>query len=94
MVPLSKPVAEVCAVAKKNLQAGDQLDAIGQYSYRAWIMNKDEATGADAIPCGLLENGYTTAAIKKGELITYKNARVADGSRIAELRALQDNMVI
>ena len=38
MVPLAKPVAEVCAVAKKDLKPGDKLDAIGEYCYRAWIM--------------------------------------------------------
>ena len=32
------PVAEVCAVAKKDLQPGESLDAIGEYCYRAWIM--------------------------------------------------------
>src|SRR5690606_23025938 len=36
MVPLDRPVAEVCAVAKKDLGPGDRLDAIGQYGYRAW----------------------------------------------------------
>ncbi len=55
MVPLSKPVAEVCAVAKKDLKPGDKLDAIGEYAYRAWIMTAAEAREAKAIPCGLLE---------------------------------------
>ena len=43
MVPLAKPVAEVCAVAKKDLKPGDRLDAIGEYCYRAWIMTAGEA---------------------------------------------------
>ena len=34
------PVAEVCAVAKKDLKPGDKLDAIGEYCYRAWIMTR------------------------------------------------------
>ena len=38
MVPLPQPVAEVCAVAKRDLQPGETLDAIGEYCYRAWIM--------------------------------------------------------
>ena len=32
------PSAEVCAVAKRDLQPGETLDAIGEYAYRAWIM--------------------------------------------------------
>lgn len=93
MVPLPKPVAEVCAVAKKDMQPGDKLDAIGQYCYRSWIMTTPEARSAKAVPCGLLQNGTVTAPIKKGELITYANAAPQPGSKIAELRALQDKMI-
>jgi predicted homoserine dehydrogenase-like protein len=93
MVPLSKPVAEVCAVAKKDLKPGDRLDAVGQYTYRAWIMTRDEAIAENALPCGLLDDGHVIKPIAKGELITRENARVAEGSRIAELRTMQDRMV-
>ncbi|NKC04308.1 homoserine dehydrogenase [Ochrobactrum haematophilum] len=93
MVPLAKPVAEVCAVAKKDMQPGEKLDAIGEYCYRAWIMTSGEARTAHAIPCGLLQGGSVTKPIKKGELITYDNAAVAPGSKIAELRARQDKLV-
>jgi predicted homoserine dehydrogenase-like protein len=93
IVPLAKPVAEVCAVAKKDLKSGDRLDSIGEYCYRAWIMTAAEARTAGALPCGLLQGGSVTAPIAKGELITTKNAAAAPGSRIAELRALQDRMV-
>ena len=93
MVPLAKPVADVCAVAKKDMAPGDKLDAIGEYCYRAWIMTAVEARAAKAIPCGLLQGGTVTAPIKKGELITSANAAVAPGSKIAELRARQDRLV-
>jgi len=93
MVPLPKPVADVCAVAKKDLKPGDHLDAIGEYSYRAWIMTAPEAQAARAIPCGLLQDGRVIAPIRKGELLTYANASVAPGSKIAELRARQDRLV-
>ncbi|WP_315919056.1 NAD(P)H-dependent oxidoreductase [Mesorhizobium sp. SP-1A] len=93
MVPLSKPVADVCAVAKKDMRPGETLDAIGEYCYRAWIMAAPDARAARAIPCGLLQGGSVTAPIRKGELITYANAAVAPGSRIAELRARQDRLI-
>ncbi len=93
MAPLSKPVAEVCAVAKKDMQPGEPLDAIGEYCYRAWVMTAPEARAAKAIPCGLLQGGSVTAAIKKGELISYANAATAPGSKIVELRARQDKLV-
>ena len=93
MVPLSKPVAEVCAIAKRDLQPGDRLDAIGQYSYRAWVMSREEAMASNAIPCGLLEGGTVTAPIRKGDLMTYANSAAAEGSKLAELREFQDTMV-
>ncbi|MDE2383804.1 MAG: homoserine dehydrogenase [Alphaproteobacteria bacterium] len=93
MVPLAKPVAEVCAVAKKDMQPGETLDAIGEYCYRAWIMTSEEARAAKAIPCGLLHKAKVTKPIKKGELITAANTEVPADSKIAALRARQDKLV-
>lgn len=94
MVPLDKPVAEVCAVAKRDLSPGEKLDAIGEYTYRSWIMTVEDARAANAIPCGLLEGGTVTAAVKKGALLTYDNAAPVPGTRLMELRRLQDEMVL
>ena len=93
MVPLARPVAEVCAVAKKDLKPGEKLDAIGEYCYRAWIMTAADAREAKAIPCGLLHGATVTQPISKGQLITTANAAVPQGSKIAELRARQDRLV-
>jgi predicted homoserine dehydrogenase-like protein len=93
MQPLPRPSAEVCAIAKRDLAAGEKLDAIGEYTYRAWIMRHDEAQQAKAIPCGLLEGGKTTKPVKKGGLLTYGNAAVDAGSRIVALRRRQDDML-
>ena len=93
MVPLDVPTSEVCAVAKKDLQPGERLDAIGEYTYRAWIMERGEAAAAHAVPCGLLENGKATRAIKKGELLTTANVAVDTSAKIYELRQKQDAML-
>ena len=93
MVPLAKPVAEVCAIAKKDMQPGETLDAIGEYCYRAWIMTTPEARSAQAIPCGLLHAAKVIKPIKKGDLITSANTQVPEGSKIAALRAKQDKLV-
>jgi predicted homoserine dehydrogenase-like protein len=93
MVPMARPVAEVCAVAKKDLAVGDMLDQIGEYCYRAWIMEAGAARTDGAIPCGLLAGAKVTQPIRKGELITYANATVPADSKIAALRARQDKML-
>ncbi|TKT74163.1 NAD(P)H-dependent oxidoreductase [Aquamicrobium sp. LC103] len=93
MVPLDKPVAEVCAVAKRDLKPGERLDAIGEYTYRSWIMTAGDARKAGAVPCGLLEDGKVLKPIAKGELLTYENAAPNEASRLVELRRLQDELV-
>lgn len=93
MVPLDKPVAEVCALAKKDLAVGELLDQIGEYCYRAWVMEAVEAKTSAAIPCGLLAGSVVTKPIKKGELITYENTTPPADSKIVQLRALQDQMI-
>src|SRR5207253_4163836 len=93
MKPLETPVAEVCAVAKKDLKPGEMLDAIGEYTYRAWTMTSADAKAKGAIPCGLLERAKATAAIKRGELITSRNAAVDRTAKIVELRGRQDAML-
>ncbi|SIQ47008.1 Predicted homoserine dehydrogenase, contains C-terminal SAF domain [Rhizobium sp. RU35A] len=93
MVPLSRPVAEVCAVAKRDLLPGETLDQIGEYCYRAWIMTATDARLANAVPCGLLAGARTTAPVRKGELLTSLNTAVPADSPIAILRARQDAML-
>jgi predicted homoserine dehydrogenase-like protein len=93
MVPLDVPSAEVCAVAKRDLSPGERLDAIGEYTYRAWIMTVADAVRDRAVPCGLLENGKAMKPIRKGELLTYDNCAVDGSSRIVALRQRQDDML-
>lgn len=93
MVPMPVPVAEVCAVAKKDMGVGETLDQIGEYCYRAWIMTAPEARNAGAIPCGLLAGSKVIAPIRKGDLITKANTAVPADSKIALLRARQDKML-
>lgn len=94
MVPLDRPVAEVCAVAKRDLKPGETLDAIGETSYRSWTMTAGEARQQGGIACGLLEGGKVLQPIKKGDLITSSNAAVDPDSKLAELRARQDALVM
>ena len=93
MIPLDNPVAEVCAVAKRDLQPGETLDQIGEYTYRAWVMEVSRARAAKGIPAGLLTGAKVTQPIRKGELITSDNTALPANSRIAELRRRQDAMV-
>ena len=93
MTPLDTPVAEVCAVAKRDLAAGETLDMIGQYTYRAFTLTTTDARAQGAIPCGLLEGAKTTKPIKRGELITTANTAVDETAKIVALRKKQDELI-
>jgi predicted homoserine dehydrogenase-like protein len=93
MVPLPNPVAEVCAVAKRDLKAGETLDFIGETCYRSWTMTVGDARAAGAIPVGLLEHGKALGPIKKGELLTRANVSPDTTTRLYELRQRQDKML-
>jgi len=93
MVPLPNPVAEVCAVAKRDLKVGETLDFIGETCYRSWTMTVGEARSTKAIPVGLLEHGKVLSPIKKGELLTRANIAPDTTTRLYELRQLQDKMM-
>jgi predicted homoserine dehydrogenase-like protein len=93
MVPLPQPVAEVCAVAKRDLTVGESFDAIGETCYRSFIMTIGDARARHAVPVGLLEGGRVTAPVRKGELLTAANAAPDASTRLYALRRLQDRML-
>ncbi|MDQ6436657.1 NAD(P)H-dependent oxidoreductase [Mesorhizobium sp. LHD-90] len=92
MVPLPHPVAEVCAVAKRDLKPGETFDAIGETCYRSWTMTAGEARARMAVPVGLLEGGKVLKAVRKGALLTTDNAAPDETTRLYALRKLQDAM--
>lgn len=93
MVPLPNPVAEVCAVAKRDLKPGDSLDAIGETCYRSFTMTSTDAREKSAIPVGLLEGGKVLQPVKKGELFTRTNATPDTSTLLYDLRTKQDAML-
>jgi predicted homoserine dehydrogenase-like protein len=93
MVPLPTPIAEVCALAKRDLAAGETFDAIGETCYRSWTMTAGEARDKGAVPVGLLEGGKVLQPVRKGELLTRRNAAPDPTTRLFALRQRQDQML-
>ena len=92
MVPLPQPVAEVCAVAKRDLRVGEVFDAIGETCYRSFTLSIGDARARSALPVGLLEGGQVLAPVGKGELLTSANAAPDPSTRLYALRRRQDTM--
>lgn len=90
MTPLAKPVAEVAALAKRDLLPGTKLGKIGEADYRGWAMTVQDARAANALPIGLAERAEVTHPVRKGEMLTYANCRPDQSMAIVRLRAAQD----
>lgn len=90
MKPLPQPVAEVCALAKRDLKAGETLDFIGETCYRSWAMRADDARVQAALPVGLLDKGQVVKDIPMGTLITRDAVAVRKDTPLYRLRCQQD----
>ncbi|HEX7390262.1 MAG TPA: homoserine dehydrogenase [Acidiphilium sp.] len=90
MTPLAEPVAEVAALAKRDLAPDTALGKIGEADYRGWAMTAEEARATHALPIGLAERAVVTRPVAKGEMLTYANCRPDARMEIVRLRAAQD----
>lgn len=90
LAPLDYPVAEVSALAKRDLHPGDLLGRIGECDYRGWAMEWNKFCESHALPLGLAERSIVIEPIRKGELLTYFNCGPDNALKIVELRKEQD----
>jgi predicted homoserine dehydrogenase-like protein len=87
--PLGGPVVEVCAVAKKDLQAGEVLDSYGMYMTYGEAVNVEEMSQKRYLPEGLVEGCKLRRSIKKDEAISYDDVDLPPGRLADKLRAEQ-----
>jgi predicted homoserine dehydrogenase-like protein len=87
--PLAGPVIEVCAVAKRDLKAGEVLDDYGMYMTYGEAANVDEMSQNRYLPEGLVEGCRLKPDIKKDEVITYDNVELPPHRLADRLRAEQ-----
>jgi predicted homoserine dehydrogenase-like protein len=92
MFPLPRPIAEVCARAKRDLQPGELLDAIGETSYRSFAMTAQDARAANGWPVGMLHGGKVTSPIAKGELITRDKVALDADTPLMKMRLEMEAM--
>jgi predicted homoserine dehydrogenase-like protein len=87
--PLGGPVVEVCAVAKRDLKAGEVLDDYGMYMTYGEAVNADEMSAGRYLPEGLVENCRLKRGIAKDAVITYDDVVLPAGRLADRLRAEQ-----
>jgi predicted homoserine dehydrogenase-like protein len=87
--PLAGPVVEVCAVAKRDLEAGEVLDEYGNYMTYGEAANVEEMSAMRYLPEGLVEGCRLKRAISKDEVLTYDDVDLPSGRIADNLRAEQ-----
>jgi predicted homoserine dehydrogenase-like protein len=86
---LAGPVVEVCAVAKRDLKAGEVLDDYGMYMTYGEAANVEEMSGGRYLPQGLVEGCKLLRDIAKDSVITYDDIVLPAGRLADRLRAEQ-----
>ena len=86
---LAGPVVEVCAVAKRDLKAGEVLDDYGMYMTYGEAANVEEMSGGRYLPQGLVEGCKLLRNIAKDSVITYDDVVLPAGRLADRLRAEQ-----
>jgi predicted homoserine dehydrogenase-like protein len=87
--PLAGPVVEVCAVAKKDLKAGETLDDYGMYMTYGEAVNADEMCAKRYLPEGLVEGCVLERDVAKDQVITYDDVTLPPDRLADRLRAEQ-----
>jgi predicted homoserine dehydrogenase-like protein len=87
--PLAGPVVEVCAVAKRDLKAGEILDDYGMFMTYGEAVNADEMSRSRYLPEGLVEGCKLKRNIAKDAVLAYDDVELPPGRLSDQLRAQQ-----
>lgn len=87
--PLGGPVVEVCAVAKRDLKAGEVLDEYGMYMTYGEAVNAEEMSVQRYLPEGLVEGCKLLRDVTKDQVLTYADVELPPGRLADQLRAEQ-----
>lgn len=87
--PLGGPVVEVCAVAKRDLKAGEVLDDYGMYMTYGEAVNAEEMCSQRYLPEGLVEGCLLRKDIAKDSVLRYDDVELPAGRLADRLRAEQ-----
>lgn len=90
--PMDHLTCECITLAKKDLNAGQVLDGIGEWCYRASIDTAENAKRGNMLPVGLAKGAKLLCDVKKDQIITYDMVELNENSVLLQLRRLQDQM--
>ncbi len=89
IAPAGAPVCEVGTIAKRDMEAGEELDGIGGYDCYGVIDNVENARRDDALPVGLAAGARLTRAVARDQPIRNADVTLPAGRLVDDLRAQQ-----
>lgn len=81
--------ADVAAVAKRDLSAGETLDGEGGYCVRGHLMPAAKSLKAGALPIGLAHGVKLVHPVAAGAIVTWDDVEAADGEAIVIRRRME-----
>jgi predicted homoserine dehydrogenase-like protein len=87
--PVGGPSVEVCAVAKRDLKAGETLDDYGMFMTYGEAANAEEMCERRYLPEGLVEGCKLLRDVPKDQALTYDDVELPAGRVADRLRAEQ-----
>jgi len=85
--------AEVGAVSKRPLKAGELVDGVGGSMVRGLIDDADDFARDDAVPLGVLAGARLKRDVPVDHLLTHDDVELDESSLIVALRRLQEKTV-
>jgi predicted homoserine dehydrogenase-like protein len=89
IAPAGPPVCEVATMAKRDLEAGEELDGIGGYTCYGLIDNVENTRRDDALPIGLAGGARLTRPVAQDQPIREADVVLPAGRLVDKLRAEQ-----
>lgn len=90
IAPAGPPVCEVASVAKRDLEAGEELDGIGGYNCYGLIDNVENTRRDGILPIGLAEGARLTRPVARDQPIRTAHVVMPARRLVDDLRAQQD----
>lgn len=92
--PLRRPTSECIAMAKRDLQAGETLDAIGEYCYRGSVDLAEVARRENLVPLGLARGCVLRRDVAKDRAISYDDVGHHPDTLLRQMRQEQDRICV
>lgn len=90
MQPLGGQLVDVVTTAKRDLQAGEEIDGLGGYLTYGQAENTDIVLRERLLPIGLAEGCRVIRDLPKDHVLTYDDVEVPEGRLADKLRAEQE----